>query len=163
MLTNSRDIKRRLEKEGWSLERVTGSHHVFLNPVTGAIISLPHPKKDLGRGVVWAIHKAAGRPKDCPARMTHYVAIVEEEDGKAFGVWFRDLPGCVSGGDTLDEAMANASEALALWVDVARQNGLPVPASRSLTELKSDAAVADEMRRFMVALIALDPRRRQAA
>jgi predicted RNase H-like HicB family nuclease len=95
--------------------------------------------------------------------MTHYIAIVEEEDGKAFGVWFPDLPGCVSAGDTSDEAMANASEALALWVDVARQNGSPVPSPRSLTELKSDAAVADEMRRFMVALIALDPRRLQAA
>ena len=23
--------------------------------------------------------------------MTHYVAIVEEEEGKAFGVWFPDL------------------------------------------------------------------------
>jgi predicted RNase H-like HicB family nuclease len=51
--------------------------------------------------------------------MTHYAAIVEEEEGRAFGVWFPDLPGCVSAGDTLDEAMANAGEALALWVDVA--------------------------------------------
>jgi predicted RNase H-like HicB family nuclease len=31
--------------------------------------------------------------------MTHYVALVEEEEGKAFGVWFPDLPGCVSAGD----------------------------------------------------------------
>jgi predicted RNA binding protein YcfA (HicA-like mRNA interferase family) len=64
MLTNSRDIMRRLEKEGWSLARVTGSHHVFLNPRTGAIVTLPHPKKDLGRGLVWAIYKAAGWAKD---------------------------------------------------------------------------------------------------
>ena len=64
MLTNSRDIKRRLEKEGWTLERVAGSHHVVRNPETGAIISLPHPKKDLGAGLVWAIYKAAGWPKD---------------------------------------------------------------------------------------------------
>jgi hypothetical protein len=28
--------------------------------------------------------------------MTHYIAIVEEEEGKAFGVWFPDLPVCVS-------------------------------------------------------------------
>ncbi|KAF0122323.1 MAG: hypothetical protein FD139_1094 [Methylocystaceae bacterium] len=32
MLTNSRDIKRRLEHDGWVLERVTGSHHVFEIP-----------------------------------------------------------------------------------------------------------------------------------
>ena len=29
MLTTSRDIIRRLEREGWTLVRVTGSHHVF--------------------------------------------------------------------------------------------------------------------------------------
>ncbi len=32
MLTSSRDIIRRLEKEGWALVRVTGSHHVFKSP-----------------------------------------------------------------------------------------------------------------------------------
>ena len=64
MLTNSREIKRRLEKDGWSLVRVTGSHHVFRNPKTGAIISLPHLKKDLGPGLVWTIYKAAGWARD---------------------------------------------------------------------------------------------------
>ena len=48
MLKRSRDIKRRLEDDGWILDRVKGSHHVFRNPTTGAIIVLPHPKKDLG-------------------------------------------------------------------------------------------------------------------
>ena len=60
--------------------------------------------------------------------MTHYVAIVEEVGGKAIGVLFPDLPGCVSASDTLDEAMANASEALALWVDVAKEHGRTIPA-----------------------------------
>lgn len=88
--------------------------------------------------------------------MTHYVAIVEEEESKAIGVWFPDLPGCVSAGDTLDEAMANASEALALWVDVAKEHGQPIPAPRSLTELKHDPEIAEELRQYMVALIPLD-------
>lgn len=64
MLTNSRDIKRRLEREGWVLDRIKGSHHVFRNPATGAIIVLPHPKKDLGLGLVRAIYKDAGWPFD---------------------------------------------------------------------------------------------------
>lgn len=60
MLTNSRDIIRRLQKEGWSLERVTGSHHVFKDPVSGTTVVVPHPKKDLGKGLVHAIYKGAG-------------------------------------------------------------------------------------------------------
>ena len=64
MLTNSRDIKRRLEQEGWKLERVAGSHHVFRHPVRRTIVVLPHPKKDLGRGLVRAIYKQADWPLD---------------------------------------------------------------------------------------------------
>jgi predicted RNA binding protein YcfA (HicA-like mRNA interferase family) len=59
MLTKSSDIKRRLEREGWQLDRVTGSHHVFKNPKTNMIVVLPHPKKDLGFGLVRAIYKQA--------------------------------------------------------------------------------------------------------
>ncbi len=64
MLTKSQDIKRRLEREGWLLDRVTGSHHVFKNPKSGQIIVLPHPKKDLGKGLVARLYRDAGWPKD---------------------------------------------------------------------------------------------------
>ncbi|CAM5340639.1 hypothetical protein AFEL58S_01078 [Afipia felis] len=60
MLTNSRDIIRRLQKEGWILERITGSHHVFKSPVSGETVVVPHPKKDLGKGLVHAIYRGAG-------------------------------------------------------------------------------------------------------
>lgn len=94
--------------------------------------------------------------------MTHYVAIVEEEEGKAIGVWFPDLPGCVSAGDSLDEAMMNAAEALALWIDVAKEHGDEVPAPRALTELKRDPAIAEDIARYMVALIEHHPLRQAA-
>lgn len=64
MLTNSRAIKTRLEREGWILVRVKGSHHIFRNPKTGVIIPLPHPKKDLGAGLVKKIYQAANWLKD---------------------------------------------------------------------------------------------------
>lgn len=85
--------------------------------------------------------------------MTHYVAIVEEEEGKAVGVWFPDLPGCVSAGDTLDEAMMNAAEALELWAGAMIESGQKIPPPRSLTDLKSDSEVAQDVATFMVALI----------
>jgi predicted RNA binding protein YcfA (HicA-like mRNA interferase family) len=64
MLTNSPDIKRRLEKDGWVLDRVAGSHHVFEHPQTADIIVLPHPKEDLGPGLVRAIYKQAKWTRD---------------------------------------------------------------------------------------------------
>jgi predicted RNase H-like HicB family nuclease len=85
--------------------------------------------------------------------MTHYIAIVEEEEGKAVGVWFPDLPGCVSAGDTLDEAMQNAAEALELWAGAMIESGQEIPPPRSLTDFKADSEVAQDMARYMVALI----------
>ncbi|SEI19715.1 type II toxin-antitoxin system HicA family toxin [Tardiphaga sp. OK245] len=64
MLTNSRDIIRRLEREGWIETRVAGSHHVFKHPDTGDTLVVPHPKKDLGKGLVRAIYKGAGWKPD---------------------------------------------------------------------------------------------------
>lgn len=89
--------------------------------------------------------------------MTHYVAIVEEEEGKAVGVWFPDLPGCFSAGDTLDEAMLNAREALALYADALREDGRSMPRARTLTELKADAEAAADIESYMVALIPFGP------
>lgn len=96
--------------------------------------------------------------------MTHYVAIIEEEEGKAVGVWFPDLPGCFSAGDTLDEAMHNAREALALYADVLREDGRTMPAARTLTALKTDPEAAADLNTYMVALIPFEaPALRPAA
>lgn len=86
--------------------------------------------------------------------MTHYVAIIEDEGpDHAVGVWFPDLPGCFSAGDTLDEAMANAPEALALWIESMAEDGKAIPRARTPSELKADPEVAAEMAVHAIALI----------
>jgi predicted RNA binding protein YcfA (HicA-like mRNA interferase family) len=64
MLTSSSDIKRRLERDGWRVDRTRGSHHVFKHPKSRETIVLPHPKKDLGSGLVRAIYKRARWERD---------------------------------------------------------------------------------------------------
>jgi len=86
--------------------------------------------------------------------MTHYIAIIEEAGpDHAVGVWFPDLPGCFSAGDDLDQALLNAPEALELYAEVRAADGQPLPPPRTLTELRSDPAVADDIRNFVVAVI----------
>jgi predicted RNA binding protein YcfA (HicA-like mRNA interferase family) len=51
---------RELEAAGWVLDRVRGSHHVFKHPTRPGRVVVPHPKKDLGTGLVAAIRKQAG-------------------------------------------------------------------------------------------------------
>jgi len=57
---NSAELVRRLKAAGWSLDRVRGSHHVFKHPDRPGVVVVPHPKKDLGIGLVAAIRKQAG-------------------------------------------------------------------------------------------------------
>ena len=57
---NSLDLIRELKKAGWQLNRVNGSHHIFTHITRGGIVVVPHPKKDLGRGLVKAIRQQAG-------------------------------------------------------------------------------------------------------
>lgn len=56
----SADLIRDLQAAGWVLDRVRGSHHVFTHFVRGGHVTVPHPKKDLGKGLVAAIRKQAG-------------------------------------------------------------------------------------------------------
>lgn len=57
----------------------------------------------------------------------HYVAIVEQgRDG--FGVFFPDLPGCTSAGDTVALATRNTEEVLAGWIEVTAEHDEPIPA-----------------------------------
>ncbi|MBN9580154.1 MAG: type II toxin-antitoxin system HicB family antitoxin [Afipia sp.] len=95
--------------------------------------------------------------------MAHYIAIVEDAGSDhAVGVWFPDLPGCFSAGDDLDEALRNAPEALELYLEDFIREGRPLPTARTLTELKKDPAVADDIKNYMVAVIEF-PTRAHAA
>jgi predicted RNA binding protein YcfA (HicA-like mRNA interferase family) len=59
-IMKSADIIRELKMAGWVLDRVRGSHHVFTHPDRGGHVTVPHPKKDLGKGLVAGIRKQAG-------------------------------------------------------------------------------------------------------
>jgi len=56
------DPIRDLRQAGWVLDRVRGSHHVFVLAGRPGLVVVPHPKKDLGTGLVKAIRRQAGLP-----------------------------------------------------------------------------------------------------
>jgi len=68
----------------------------------------------------------------------YYLAVIENDEDSAFGVWFPDLPGCYSAGDTLQVAMVNARDALRIHVESLDDLGKSIPAPRDI-----DAPVDD--------------------
>lgn len=60
--------------------------------------------------------------------MSKYTIIVEyDPEAKAYSVTVPALPGCTSQGDTIEQAIANAKEAIAGHIETLRQIGEPVP------------------------------------
>ncbi len=56
----SRELIKLLQADGRQLQRTRGSHHQFVHPTKPGTVTVPHPKKDLGKGLVRAIRKQAG-------------------------------------------------------------------------------------------------------
>lgn len=82
--------------------------------------------------------------------VVYYPAIVEAGGAASgYGVFFPDLPGCVSAGDTLQQAASNAEVALQLHLAGMTEEGLEIPAPSELDDIERDAEVA-EMARIVV-------------
>lgn len=61
-----------------------------------------------------------------------YPALIDRAPGEGgFGVVFPDLPGCISGGDSVQDAASQAAEALALHIEGISEDGLDIPAPSS--------------------------------
>ena len=49
-----------LLKSGWVLRGVKGSHHVYVHAQRRGHVSVPHPRKDLGAGLLHKLLKQTG-------------------------------------------------------------------------------------------------------
>jgi len=49
------------------------------------------------------------------------------DDDQAFIAEIPELPGCMAHGETPEMALANAKDAVQLWIDKAREFGDPIP------------------------------------
>jgi predicted RNase H-like HicB family nuclease len=58
--------------------------------------------------------------------MRQIIIYPDKEDG-GYVAEVPSLPGCVSQGETREDALANAREAIDLWIDSARSLNLAVP------------------------------------
>ncbi len=56
----SKELIELLESDGWQVKRIRGSHHQLKHPSKPGTITVPHPRKDLGIGLVREIKKQAG-------------------------------------------------------------------------------------------------------
>jgi predicted RNase H-like HicB family nuclease len=87
------------------------------------------------------------------ATMSGYIALVHKDDGTSYGVSFPDVPGCISAGDTFEEAVENAAEALTGHFAAMRADGDAIPVPRSFADLKRDAGFIEDSADAIVTIV----------
>jgi predicted RNase H-like HicB family nuclease len=74
-----------------------------------------------------------------------YVAIIEKA-AHGFGVFFPDLPGCTSFGETIEDAAANAFVAAQAHVALSEEYGDTLPSPRPLDRIPTERGVKEKAR-----------------
>ena len=86
--------------------------------------------------------------------MPHYIALIHKESDTSYGVSFPDLPGVIAAGDTIDEAMQHAAEALEFAAEDWREHtGRGFPPARTIDELRADVAFREDSADAVVAAV----------
>ncbi len=57
---NSRELFKIAKSKGFRLDRVSGSHHIFVNDKTGEVVVIPHPRNNFPSGTLKKILKDLG-------------------------------------------------------------------------------------------------------
>ena len=84
--------------------------------------------------------------------MLNYIAVVHKEDGTDFGVSFPDFPGCITAGQSIDDAKDLAQEALLLHIQGIFEDGEQLPAPSKLEEIMTDADYANAVAYLVVSV-----------
>jgi predicted RNase H-like HicB family nuclease len=80
--------------------------------------------------------EACGPVVSAPGRVRRYtVVLTPDPDEVGYTVTVPALPGCITEGDTLEEALTNAKDAIQLFLEDLEANGEPIPEERERPEL----------------------------
>ena len=66
--------------------------------------------------------------------MNYRMEIVEDKDESGFVVSFPELPGCITCGETVESAVANALDAKKAWLEAAVEDGIEIHEPDSLED-----------------------------
>lgn len=67
-------------------------------------------------------------------KMPYRMELVEDPDEGGFVVSYPDLPGCITCGETVERAIANAQDAKRTWLETALEEGIEIHEPDSLEE-----------------------------
>jgi antitoxin HicB len=131
------ELCRLLEAYGWTLDRTSGSHHVYRQG--GTSITVPFrrrcsrwwPRRTRPRRMSMATSDTAVRVQELLARP--YRMEVRGDPDEGYLATAPELPGCMTAGETPAEALELLRDAMAGWFEsaIAHDDPIPAPAEAS--------------------------------
>ena len=67
-------------------------------------------------------------------KILNYKILLKKEPEGGFTVFVPSLPGCITYGDTLDEAIEKAKEAIKLYIESLKAHGEEIPTEENMLE-----------------------------
>ena len=64
--------------------------------------------------------------------LPYKMEIVEDKDEGGYVVSYPDLPGCITCGETIETAIANANDAKKAWIEAALESGIEIKEPNNL-------------------------------
>lgn len=64
--------------------------------------------------------------------LPYKMEIVEDKDEGGYVVSYPDLPGCITCGETIETAIANANDAKKAWIEAALESGIEIQEPNNL-------------------------------
>lgn len=71
-------------------------------------------------------------------KYTYTAVFIPTEDGAEFYASIPDLPGCVTTGDSIEDAVEQITDAASLWLVSAEDKGLSIPAATPQSRLRQE-------------------------
>ena len=116
---------------GYETVRVRGSHHILKHP-NGRMIFLPMHRGTVKVGILLdAIERTGISTEEFEellwGEVMEYSVIVHQAEEGGFWMEVPALPGCYSQGESVEDALQNVREAIALYLETLRDEGQDVP------------------------------------
>ncbi len=133
---NCRELSTLLRQDGWRLARIRGAHHHFTHPAKEGVLVIPEAEGEmLSPKALRSVLRRADRPPGLQSTPGVGFLVVIESTGSGFSAYAPDLVGCVSAGQSAEEAEASMREAIHGYVEELRNACLPIPAPSASVRL----------------------------
>ena len=88
--------------------------------------------------------------------LRHYPIVIHKDPDSAYGVTVPDVPGCFTAGDTLEDALKQAREAIEFHMECLLLDGDPIPAPKDIAFHETNPEYADGLWESVAVILPTD-------